>query len=86
MPTLREYLTQSSGSFTSPNHPVQMSGQEVINTLRGDVGIIPGYTAFDIDPLELEIEAVEQESGDRWLYPVDRALLHEAGPLFIHHP
>jgi len=86
MTTLGEYLTQSSGDFVSPNHPVPETGREVRDRLGSGVVTIQGHTDYDVNLLEMEIDVVEQTSGDRWIYPRQRDLMAEEGPYLIHHP
>jgi hypothetical protein len=86
MTTLGEYLDTASGTFTSPNHPVPATGREIAQTLGDGTVTVPGHTTYDVDLFDLEVEAVEQPSGDIWLYPAGRELSAEEGPYLIHHP
>jgi hypothetical protein len=86
MTTLRMYLETESGTFFSPNHPIPVSGEEMIQALDEGPASFPGRSAFDIDILELPIDVEEQASGDRWVYPSNRNLEIEREPLLIHHP
>ena len=86
MTTLGEYLASATGTFTSPNHPVPVSGSEMAATLgNGDV-TIPGHSAYDLNLLDMHIDAVKQPSADVWLYPAERDLDAGEGPFLIHHP
>lgn len=86
MTTLGEYLRDASGTFTSPNHPVPLSGGDMAAMLGESDVTAPGHTAYDLNLLEMRIEAVEQPSGDVWLYPAERDLSTDEGPYLIHHP
>lgn len=86
MTTLGDYLAHASGTFVSPNHPVPETGREVLDRLGDGAVTIQGHTDYDVNLLEMEIDAVEQPSGDRWLYPRQRGLTAEDEPYLIHHP
>lgn len=85
MTTLGDYLARSSGTFVSPNHPVPETGKEVLDRLGDREVTIGGRSDFDVNLLEMEIEVVEQASGDRWIYPMRRDRAREEEPFLIHH-
>jgi hypothetical protein len=84
--TLRDYVHGARGTFFSPNHPVPISGQEYLNTLGdGDIATA-GHADFDLDLADMPITTEIQGSGDVWIYPADRSLSGDSGPLVVHHP
>ena len=85
MPTLGEYLTDVSGSFTSPNHPVPITGDEIVRLLRDNPRPVSGMPYLETDVLEMPIDVEIQPSGERWIFPTDRAD-YDSGPYLIHHP
>ncbi|HLJ68109.1 MAG TPA: hypothetical protein VKX16_12180 [Chloroflexota bacterium] len=85
MSTLGEYLRGAPGSFTSPNHPVPIAGDEIIRLLRDDPPLLSGMPAGETDVLDMPIDVEIQPSGERWIFPTDRAD-YDSGPYLIHHP
>jgi hypothetical protein len=83
--TLRDYLTSEPGRFTSPNHPVPISGPEYLRMLDGTATDAADPTR-GVEVLQMEVVAEEQASGDRWIYPADRDLSLDGNPILIHLP
>lgn len=83
--TLRQYLESEPGRFTSPNHPVPISGREYLHILDGSATDAADPTR-GVELLEMDVVAEEQESGDRWIYPADRDLSLDGNPILIHLP
>lgn len=86
MTTLREYLTDSSGTFLSPAHPSPLTGAEVIQMLDRSNTPLPGEAMTTQDVLALPVQVVKHESGDEWVYVADGDLEPEGEPYLIHQP
>ena len=83
--TLRDYLANEPGSFTSPNHPIPISGSDYLRMLDGTATDVADPT-HGIDLLDVDVVAEEQVSGDRWIYPADRSQSLDGNPILIHLP
>lgn len=86
MTTLRSYLEQEKGRFSSLDHPVPVTGKEMIRALGDGIASLPGKANYDLDVFEMEIDVRDQPGGDRWIYLADRGALGEEGPFLMHHP